>query len=102
VLEGEHVAEGLVLRHQLRILGSPRSRLICRRHCAEAALEVHANLKLEQLQVEANHAICIRHHAGRLQVHMCRLVCLPSRLCTYLCIAELRQWRPDDHAPACA
>jgi hypothetical protein len=85
VLDGDHVAEGLVLRHQLRILGCPRSRLICRHHRAEAALEVHANLKLEQLQVEANQAICIRHHAGRLQVHMCRLVCLPSRFAHLFC-----------------
>jgi hypothetical protein len=73
------VAEGVELRHPLKLLGSPGSVLMCRRSRAESALDIRANVRLDGVHVKAQRSACVRHHCGRLQISCCHLDCDPQR-----------------------
>ena len=79
ICRGEHLAEGVAIRHPLQILGEPGSTLRCREHQAESALDVHSNVRIEGLCIHAARAACVRHHSGHLQIKGCRLECDPQR-----------------------
>lgn len=76
---GEHAAEGVRIHHPLRLIGAAGSTLLCRKHSADAALELWSNVKLEGVSVEARRAYCVRHHAGDVTLSRCRLVCDAGR-----------------------
>lgn len=90
---GEHTAEGVQIRHPLKLIGAAGSTLRCRQHYADAALELWSNVKLECICVEAHRAFCVRHHAGDVTLSRCRLICDAGRFAHLYCavLAAARQ-----------
>lgn len=76
---GTHAAAGVQLTHPLQLVGQPGSQLLCGPHKAEAALLVHANVRMEAVNVAARRAACIQQHAGRMRLVRCMLHCDPQR-----------------------
>lgn len=76
--EGQHVAEQVNIRHPLHIIGHAGAVLTC--NSCTSALHVHANTMLEGFRIQATKAACVTHHAGRLHLHTCHLICDTRRL----------------------
>lgn len=87
---GSHVAEGIQLQHPLQLVGCPGSALVCRKHQASCALNVRANVRLENLHVSAQRSACVQQHCGRLEILRCQLHCDPQRFDHLYCALVTR------------